>query len=283
MWKLGAVLIAGVLAACSAEDHVAAAEVTEEPLSEPEPVELTEPGGICYQAEDEIPLLNALPGIDLTVAGELGQIVEREGDGSTVAEFSGQVLDRLDQLPDAARQHFNPELDRSTVDKSIRRLREEYPVAVSFAAKGETHWLAGRTRSLGLRRGMRFDAHVVHRRAGGFNWDNFLTIRSGGETVLHHVHGSVSPEELELPDGLRAEREQVLCRFGPALAGDQYSLRVSNEAGESIVLAPGQAHTLGDYDVYLWSALYPVEGSLSLAGIDAPNAIVELAVIRRLR
>jgi hypothetical protein len=56
---------------------------------------------------------------------------------------------------------------------------------------------------------------------------------------------------------------------------------VSNDEGDSIVLEPGQARTLGDFDVYLWAALYPSAGQRALAGIDTPSSIVEIAAVRR--
>jgi hypothetical protein len=68
--------------------------------------------------------------------------------------------------------------------------------------------------------------------------------------VLHHEAGAMPAEQFDLPGGLRAEREEIWCHFGPQLEGDMYSLRVSNGEGESIVVAPGQARTLASYDVY---------------------------------
>jgi hypothetical protein len=279
MFRAGLWLALAALGGCGAESHLSAAEAAATaPLSEPAEIDLTQSGGICDEGPDGLSILRSPPGINLVSDFRRGGRTADQRGGS-VQEFSGLVLNLLDELPAAAAQYFDPSIGPDQIAMLVREYAEEYPVVACLAVDGTQHYLAGRTRSLGLRAGMTFDARLQSQ--SGWSWHRILTLRSKGETVLHHVSGAILPGEYALPGGLRAEREQLLCNVDVLLGGDVYSLRVSNEAGESIVLLPGQARTLGEYDVYLWAAIYPDDGRQALRGIDAPESIVELAVVRR--
>jgi hypothetical protein len=127
---------------------------------------------------------------------------------------------------------------------------------------------------------MKFEALESSRPNISVSSDQQLTIRRYGETMFHYHRGAFH-DELPFPDELRVAREDRLCHLQTLRGGDVYSLRITNRAGESIVLAPGQARSLGDFDIYLWIALYPVDGQTTLSGIDSPTAINEFAIVRR--
>ena len=177
------------------------------------------------------------------------------------------------------------QLEHPLPDGLAKALRVDPTAASAYRAArlrvGDgTFHLVAKTRSLGLRKGMRFVAQTSDRRHQGFYTDYRMRIHSGDETVLHYEHSAL-PENTRLPDGLHVERERRLCGLDVPAGGDLYSLRFHDREGESVVLRPGQAASLGDYDVYLWVALYPAPGARALNGIDAREALTELMVVRR--
>jgi len=115
---------------------------------------------------------------------------------------------------------------------------------------------------------------------GGFNpGPEELIVRSGEQVVLYYAYGAI-PDVL--PEGFSAERDRVLC-LQPArwlCGGNVHAVRVAVD-GESALLAPGQASSLGAYDAHLWLALYPEEGALKLRAIDCPSALFELVFVLR--
>jgi len=196
---------------------------------------------------------------------------DRGGGRSRDAAYEGTVEQLEYPLPTGlAEELFLHEISEDTSAYRSARL----------TVGGETARLVARTRSLGLREGVELEAFESSRPNIFVSSDKQLTIRSHDETVFHYHRGAFH-DELPFPDALRVEREERLCHLQTLGAGDVYSLRITNRDGESIVLAPGQARSLGDFDIYLWMALYPVEGQTTLSAIDAPTAINEIAIVRR--
>lgn len=187
------------------------------------------------------------------------------------AEYEGKVEQLDHPLPAGLAEELS--LHEISEDTSAYR-------SARLTVGGETARLVARTRSLGLREGMEFEAFQSSRPNIFVSSDRQLTIRSHDETMFHYHLGAFH-EELPFPDELRVEREDRLCHLQTLGGGDVYSLRITNRDGESIVLAPGQARSLGDFDIYLWMALYPVEGQTTLSGIDSPTAVNEIAIVRR--
>lgn len=267
--SLFAVLVA--LAACATDSHLPS-EL--QPLPEPAEVALAGPDGLCARTV----LFDRMDGVRMFGAIPEGQVVE-QGQGSSVKDFSGTVLQVTNEVsgkaalqlvvgvPNEAKSWFQAETT-------------SYSVA-SLSVEGETFYLVARTHSLGLRPGMRFDARRSQR--GGIFEDSsrIFTIRSAGEVVWHEEMSTFPPEDFHLPDGVRIAKEKILCHYGDTGAGDVYAMRVTNKADESIVLWPGQGRTLGEYDVYLWGSLFPIEGETKLAGIDAPSSTTAISIARR--
>ena len=236
-------------------------------LPEPAAIDLTQPGAPCDPAAEDV--LELLDPRRVALHGETDawrSLENRSPDD--VDRYSGTV------------ELVEDKLSPSDIERlQIRLLGEKY-LAATLNIDGVRLWLIGEMRSLGVQAGQSFVAESSRRREQGWNWDTRLTLTSEGETVLHYEYAGF-PEDLRLPDDMRAEREEFLCYRDGLSGGDLYSLRVTNAVGESVVLRPGQAGSLGDYDVYMWVALYPQDGYPTLNGTDTRTAITEIAAARR--
>ena len=250
-------------AACATES---ARQTELAPLPAPKSGDLRAPGGIC---EKEFLTQDALFDVTVKFLGNeaRGQSVRGENNVHII-DYAGSV----EALEDPVSAEIEEELSRQRPQRELR--------AAVLNVDGKTLRLVTSIRSLGLREGMHFEARETYRVVGGFGeGPQSLTFRSSGEPVLYHERNEF-PEDLSPPEGLKIERAEVLC-YQSFIGGDLYSMRISNEAGQSIVLHPLQAGSLGDYDIYLWVAIYPAGTATVLRALDAPAAITALTIVRR--
>ena len=238
------------------------------PLPEPAPTAPTLPGHDCDQSERAVTELLVQQRAWLHDPASLGHATMPDPHTREIA-YEGSVEQLEHPLPDGLAEALRVDPTATSAYRSAR-----------LRVGDETLHLVAKTRSLGLREGMRFVAETSDRTRRWLYTDYRLRIHGADETVLHYEHSAL-PENVRLPDGMRVEREQPLCLLDVAGGGELYSLRFHNEDGESVVLQPGQVASLGDYDVYLWVALYPAPGANTLNGLDAPEALTELMVVRR--
>lgn len=248
-----------------ARGDVAAQDAGRAPLPEPEQLDYAHDDGTCINEGDPLSPLAARRVVMLDESQSYkGQVHARGHDSA----YSGTV----------------ERLELRTPEEEIEELQLYTPLdgyrSAILSTGDRTLRLVSRTQSLGLRKGM--SVNVVERYVDNIvlSFDYRLTLESDGEVVYHYEFGAFI-EDLRLPDQLQAERVDVLCDSSGNFGGELSSLRISNREGKSIVLEPGQARTLGDYDIYLWNALYPLEGHPTLAGFDNRTAITEIAVVRR--
>jgi hypothetical protein len=112
MFWAGLWLALAALGGCGAESHLPAAEAAAAaPLPEPAEIDQTQSGGICDEGPDGLSILRSPPGISL---------VSDFRRGGSVQEFSGLVLNLLDELPAATAQYFDPSIvDRGRKEPAI--------------------------------------------------------------------------------------------------------------------------------------------------------------------